>query len=156
MKKFFILMIALLCFSACKQEELIDADADGSNGGLFKVKPETDVDKSKINGLWEAFVFSDAQMSQKSRILFDEKEEKVSMASECKYFDGNTLYIQVEAAAVFKNFGTDIANAEQDYKKELKNGITYECFASIPAGFLKMSLNGKINLDGAAFSKIAD
>ena len=68
-------MIALLCFSACKQEELIDADADGSNGGLFKVKPETNVDKSKINGLWEAFVFSDAQMSQKSRIFFDEKEE---------------------------------------------------------------------------------
>lgn len=156
MKKFLILMTALLCFSACKQEELIDTDADGSNGGLFKEKPETDVDKSKINGLWEAFVFSDSQMSQKSRIRFNEEKANVTLASECKYFDGTTLYIQVEAVAVYKNFGAEIANPEQDYKKELKNGATYECFASIPAGFLKISLNGKINLDGAAFNKIAD
>jgi hypothetical protein len=153
LKKLFVLMVAFLLMSSCKQENLIDTD---SSGGIFKEKPQADTDKTKIAGLWESNGFFDGTMTQKVRIRFDQNQEKVVLGSECKYLDGQTLYAQVEAPAVFKNNGAEITAADQDYASKQAGSIKYECFANVVPVFLKIGLNGKINLEGFTLVKIAD
>jgi hypothetical protein len=70
--------------------------------------------------------------------------------------DGEILYAQVEAPAVFKNNGVEITAADQDYASKQAGGTKYECFANVVPAFLKIGLNGKINLEGFTLVKIAD
>ncbi len=153
MKKLCILISAVLFLSACEQENLVDTDG---NADIFKEKPQATTDKTKITGLWESYGVFDGTMSQKVRIRFDQKQEKVTLGSECKYTDGTTLYAQVEAPAVFKNNGAEITAADQDYSAKQNGSIKYECFASLVPVFLKIGLNGKINLEDFTLGKIAD
>ena len=153
LKKLFVFATALLLMNACKQENLIDT---GSSGGIFNEKPQTDADKTKIAGLWESGGAYDGSMTQKIRIRFDENQEKVTLGSECKYNDGTILYAQVEAPATFKNNGAEIMAADQDYASKQAGAIKYECFANIVPVFLKIGLNGKINLEGFTLGKIAN
>ncbi len=153
MRKLCIFMSAVLFLGACEQENLVDADG---NSDIFKEKPQATIDKTKITGLWESNGIFDGAMSQKVRIRFAQKQEKVTLGSECKYTDGTTLYAQVEAPAVFKNNGAEITAADQDYTAKQNGNIKYDCFASVVPVFLKIGLNGKINLEDFTLVKIAD
>jgi hypothetical protein len=146
-------MLAFVFVGACKQENLIGTD---SSDDIFKEKPQPVNDKTKIAGLWESNGFFDGAMTQKIRIRFDESQEKVILASECKYMDGATLYAQVEAPAVFKNKGAEITAADQDSTTKQNGKIKYECFASLVPVFLKIGLNGKIKIEDFTLGKIAD
>ena len=153
MRIFLVLMTAFFFISACEQENLVEADGGGD---IFKEKPQPSTDKTKIVGLWESNGYFDGNMTQKIRIRFDEDQEKVIRGSECRYVDGASLYAQVEAPAVYKDNVANVTAADQDYETKQNGKIKYECFASLAPTQFKIGLNGKINIEGFALSKIAD
>ncbi len=154
MKKLLILMAALL-LTGCEQENILSDD--GAAGDVFKKKPQTTLtDKSKITGLWESNSFVDGSMTQKIRMQFDENQEKVVLGSECKFADGATLYVQVEASAIFENGGAEVTDSDQDSATKQNGVIKYECFASLTPQTFKIGLNGKITVENFILNKIAD
>lgn len=154
MKAIAILFLTLLFVTACEQENLIETEGGGD---IFKDKPQQpSTDKTKITGLWESNGYYNGNMTQKIRMRFNETEESVILASECKYMDGATLYAQVEVEAVFKNNGAEVTSSDQDYQTKQNGKMKYECYASLAPTFFKIGLNGKINVEGFALLKIAD
>lgn len=165
MKKFILAAGMIFFLAACSNSDDNGGKTDvkgkggkgdgGTQSEIFSKQKQPSVDTNSFWGIWESQQIVQTGINLRIRVQFG--PSRLTVASECIYPDGVTLYAQVSSYATYYDNEVTTYENKEDVATFQNAGKDYSCLARVESETIEINIiSGKIQGEDFVLTKVSN